>query len=622
MGEDAGHDLGHADTQHPADDEVRLMSPPVADGLARYGDPDKVLGRGGMGVVSLIRDVRIGRRVAKKALRPELARAEEARARFVREAQVQGQLEHPAIVPVYDLARDEDGAPYFTMKSIRGVTLEEILRRLADRDAGAAETFGRHRLLAAFSTVCLAAHYAHQRGVLHRDLKPANIMLGEYGEVYVLDWGLARIRHADNVEPAERIDVEHLHEAMTHVGTVMGTPGYVAPEQVRADAGTPDRRCDVYALGSVLFEILTLQKLHTPGPVKTVIQSTVQGADARASVRAPDRDIAPELDAICQRATAVDPKDRYPDARELHDAVQRVLAGERDLALRREKSREHSRLAARAAAEMKDGDDAAHEARRTAMRELGRALALDPENADAVETMIRLLGTAPDGMPAEVESEIEKSYRRRTRWIGGIGAGTYLAIFGFLPLLWWMGIRQPLVVGAGFALLIAAAGFSLKAMSARRPPTSVVLAALIFSTLAFVFIGRLFGSLILVPAAIAVNATGYSIFLERKWRPLVVLLSVAAIAGPLGLELAGVLSASYGVTADGFVVYPGAVDFPAIPTLIVLTMANLMAVIIGTVVVGHIRDRLAEAEHRIYMYAWHLRELVPPAARSTTDPTA
>jgi serine/threonine-protein kinase len=279
-----------------------------------------------MGVVSLIRDVRIGRRVAKKALRPELARADEARARFIREAQVQGQLEHPAIVPVYDLARDDDGAPYFTMKSIRGVTLEEILRRLAERDAGAVETFGRHRLLAAFSTVCLAAHYAHQRGVLHRDLKPANIMLGDYGEVYVLDWGLARIRHADSVEPADRIEVEHLHEAMTHVGTVMGTPGYVAPEQVRADAGTPDRRCDVYALGSVLFEILTLQKLHTPGPVKMVIQSTVQGADARASVRAPDRDIAPELDAICQRATAVDPEERYPDARELQNATSRFAA--------------------------------------------------------------------------------------------------------------------------------------------------------------------------------------------------------------------------------------------------------------------------------------------------------
>jgi hypothetical protein len=256
------------------------------------------------------------------------------------------------------------------------------------------------------------------------------------------------------------------------------------------------------------------------------------------------------------------------------------------------------------------------------MRELGRALALDPENTEAVETMIRLLTTAPDGMPAEVEFEIEKSYRRRTRWIGGLGAGTYLAVFGFLPLLWWMGIRQPLVVGAGFALLVAAAGFSLEAMSARRPPTSVVLAALLFSTLAFVFIGRLFGSLILVPAAIAINATGYSIFLDRKWRPLVVLLSIAAILGPLGLELAGVLSASYGFTADAFVVYPGAVDFPPTATLILLTMANVAAVIIGTVVVGHIRDRLAEAEHRIYMYAWHLRELVPPAARPTTDPTA
>ncbi|MCZ7681650.1 MAG: serine/threonine protein kinase [Sandaracinaceae bacterium] len=151
-----------------------------------------VIGAGGMGEVRLDRDRRIGREVAVKRLHAALGGREDTQARFLREARVQGQLEHPAIVPVYDLGAGEDGELYFTMKRVRGRTLADILADLAHGDAEAKKRFGRRRLLSAFSQVCLAIDYAHARGVMHRDLKPGNVMLGDWGEVYVLDWGSRR----------------------------------------------------------------------------------------------------------------------------------------------------------------------------------------------------------------------------------------------------------------------------------------------------------------------------------------------------------------------------------------------------------------------------------------------
>ncbi len=308
------------------------------------------------------------------------------------------------MVPVYDLGEGPDGAPFFTMKKVRGSTLAAIVRELRSGDAEAGRSYTRMRLLAAFSTVCLAVDYAHERGVVHRDLKPANIMLGDYGEVYVLDWGLAKLAHNADVDPRERLEVDNLHAAMTHVGTVMGTPGYVAPEQLTAGAVDADRRCDVYSLGAILFEILTWDKLHRPGTVKSVIEATLRGDDLRTSARAPERAVPPELDRICERALARDPDQRFASARDLHDAVQRYLEGQRDVELRRQQSQECARVAATAAAAAAHrGDGDTITSRRVAMREVGRALALDPDNADALQTMVTLLTEPPDQPPPEVE---------------------------------------------------------------------------------------------------------------------------------------------------------------------------------------------------------------------------
>src|SRR5262249_17994332 len=147
---------------------------------------------GGMGRVGLCKDVRIGREVAMKMLRKEAASAD-ARMRFEREARVQGQLEHPAIVPVYDLGVRPDGTPSFTMRRLHGETLAAIMDAVRRGGPAAAAAYPRRRLLAAYSRVCLAVAFANSRGVLHRDLKPGNIMLGDFGEVYLLDWGLAKL---------------------------------------------------------------------------------------------------------------------------------------------------------------------------------------------------------------------------------------------------------------------------------------------------------------------------------------------------------------------------------------------------------------------------------------------
>jgi len=173
-----------------------------------------LLGRGGMGEVLLAHDVRIGREVAIKRMR-NAEPDPEAEARFLREAKIQARLQHPAIVPVHELGRDAEGRPYFTMKRLAGVTLHELL-------GGPLQ-----RLLRALAEVCLAIEFAHEHGVIHRDIKPTNIMLGDFGEVYVLDWGIARVLDDGSASVSVR-DIA-AYEGETQVGAVMGTPGYMAP---------------------------------------------------------------------------------------------------------------------------------------------------------------------------------------------------------------------------------------------------------------------------------------------------------------------------------------------------------------------------------------------------------
>jgi serine/threonine-protein kinase len=379
------------------------------------------LGKGGMGEVMQVRDEIVGREVALKRIR-KIEPSDRVVQRFLREASIQGRLEHPAIVPLYDIGRDPAGLPFFTMKKLTGTTLSKILA--TDR-----AEFTLQRLLRAFSEVCLAVEFAHVRGIIHRDLKPDNIVLGDFGEVYVLDWGVAKVVGESDAEFADvSSGSSEDNEHATIPGTAVGTPGFMPPEQVRGDVDV-DARADVYALGCLLFQILTRSMLHPAG--KAGLASAEAGIDARPSRRAPTLTIAPELDELCVHATHVDRNKRVQTARELGDRVQSFLDGDRDVAMRHKLATDHL---AKAQTAFAAGDDQ----RAIAMREASSAIALDPELTAAAELLGRLMLEPPRTMPREVEDSILEDDVATMQGNARVGIFAYLGFFAFLPLAWWV----------------------------------------------------------------------------------------------------------------------------------------------------------------------------------------
>jgi len=294
------------------------------------------LGRGGMGQVLDATDPSLGRRVAVKVVLDPQGLSRQQLLRFVSEAQITAQLEHPAIIPVHEMGCTEEGKPYFIMSRITGRDLGEVLafeHRLA---AGEDSARSRHRLLTAFLQVCRAVAYANSRGVVHRDLKPSNIMLGEYGAVFVLDWGVARVP-GNGPEPVQRVPWKGGELAATLDGQVIGTPGYMSPEQVEGVPEAIDARSDVWSLGAVLYELLSLQPAYDGGSLEQALILSLLGPPPAPSDRAPARAIPPELDEVCLKALATRPDERYADAGELAEAIEAVLEGSR----RRQRAAEH-----------------------------------------------------------------------------------------------------------------------------------------------------------------------------------------------------------------------------------------------------------------------------------------
>jgi tetratricopeptide (TPR) repeat protein/tRNA A-37 threonylcarbamoyl transferase component Bud32 len=285
---------------------------------------------GGLGKVWVARDVDLNREVALKEIRPDRANHEEARRRFFKEAQVTGQLEHPNIVPVYELSeRPEDGQPFYTMRLVRGRTLRRAVAEYHEaRRDGPDDPLALPGLLRAFVSVCMAVGYAHSRGVFHRDLKPENVVLGEFGEVIVLDWGLAKLAAgADATEEGPPVAVSTKARAdETRAGLQLGTPAYMAPEQAEGRLDLVDARTDVYGLGAILFETLAGKPPHSGHSTEAVLSAIVSGPTPR--VRAAERSVPPALDAICGTAMARARADRYAGARDLARDVERWLADE------------------------------------------------------------------------------------------------------------------------------------------------------------------------------------------------------------------------------------------------------------------------------------------------------
>ncbi len=279
------------------------------------------LGAGSMAEIRLCKDRPFSREVAMKVLRQGPS-SKSSRWRFFREARVQGQLSHPAVVPVYDLGVDPQGDLYFTMKWVRGLRLDLALGEL--REGAEKPAFTRRQLLSRFAQLCLAIHYAHCRGVVHRDLKPSNIMLGEFGEVYVLDWGLAKVL-SETKPRYEPID-DASGAMRTSDGSVLGTIGYMAPEQLQGEVDQVTVRSDVYSLGAMLFELLAREPVHRGSAAMQALSSLkTDGASPRE--RAGDEDVPESLDRICYAALRVDPGARLDSAKAIADAIEDYLTG-------------------------------------------------------------------------------------------------------------------------------------------------------------------------------------------------------------------------------------------------------------------------------------------------------
>ena len=274
-------------------------------GYGRYTE-FKPLSRGGSAVLQTCRDKNLGRTVVIKTLHAHLAQHEAMRARFLREARVTAQLQHPATVPVYDLGYVLDQRMYFTMKHLEGRTLRQILdQQIAHDDAAIAE-FSLDRLLDVLINVCDCLAFAHAHGVVHRDVKPENILVGFFGETTILDWGVAKVWAMDDAG-ADRI----AHEVLTDVNQRPGTPLYMSPEQVRGGGLGIDARTDVYSAAAVLYEILTLvEPLHGKNIAET-FQMIANARPMPPQERSPQRNIPRELAAIAMQGLEKKPADRF-----------------------------------------------------------------------------------------------------------------------------------------------------------------------------------------------------------------------------------------------------------------------------------------------------------------------
>ncbi|HJT75692.1 MAG TPA: protein kinase, partial [Gemmataceae bacterium] len=290
--------------------------------------------RGGLGQVSVALDQELGREVALKEIQEKHADHPESRSRFLLEAEITGGLEHPGIVPVYALGTYGDGRPYYAMRFIRGDSLKEAVAHFHQADGKPRDPGDRalalRQLLGRFVDVCNALAYAHARGVLHRDLKPGNIMLGEYGETLVVDWGLAKPLGQPGADREKSLGPLLPPSAsgttLTQMGSAVGTPQYMSPEQSEGRLDELGPQSDVYSLGATLYTVLTGKPPVEGADVGEIMRKVQRGAIVPP--RQFERGVPPALDAICLKAMALRPADRYPTARALAEDVEHWLADE------------------------------------------------------------------------------------------------------------------------------------------------------------------------------------------------------------------------------------------------------------------------------------------------------
>jgi eukaryotic-like serine/threonine-protein kinase len=424
--------------------------------------------------------------------------------------------------------------------------------------------------------VCLAVDFAHTRGVVHRDLKPANVMLGDFGEVYVLDWGIAKVVDRKDTPEGQTLEIPLSDDAVTRAGKVLGTPQYMAPE--RKKHGVADRRTDIFALGVMLSEILAA---HADPP--------------------------PELTAIVARATAREPDERFATARELQELLEKYLDGDRDLELRRVQSEEHAQLAEQALART---DDAA---RTDAGHEIGRALGLDPTNARALRTLMRLLTEVPAKLPPAAQAEVDRVWRiRRTRTLQ-IGTLLTMSPLLYVPFVLWMGVRDWTLfglwiassVGAGVSQLVAARNQAML-------PLIVALACAVFGLFLMTTSMGLTG---LVPAAFAIVAMAWRLTVRRVIEGVFILvILLATLCTPFVLDWLGIRAGDYAIEHDTLVLLPQMHHFPAPASWAALVLGTMGAVTAALLFGRIFSNEIQRVERNLTFNAWQLQQLVPPSA--------
>ena len=293
-----------------------------ANGTPRFQVSGK-LGEGSQGIVYRVEDRDCHREVACKVLSYSTTDPEEI-SRFIHEAQVTAQLEHPGIVPIHDLGVLKDGTVFYSMKRIDGESLQEVLR---NRGGKPEHRFG---LLEQFLKICQTMAFAHSRGVMHRDIKPRNVMVGSFGEVLVVDWGLAKVINCpDVVRPMASMRSNPDSDAYRTVnGTAVGTPAYMSPEQAAGEVDTLDRRCDIYSLGVILYEALAGVSPYVRGEARKVMHQVSNALWTRLDQRPEGHGLPRALVAIVHRALAFDRKERYQTVDELADDLRSFIAGQ------------------------------------------------------------------------------------------------------------------------------------------------------------------------------------------------------------------------------------------------------------------------------------------------------
>ena len=600
------HDATLAQPQH--DDKTLVSHPDMPSaGPPRLSLPDyeigALLGSGGMGDIVLARDKTIGRQVAIKQLRADKP-SSDAVARFLREARIQARLEHPSIVPVHHLGMDDHGQPFFTMKKLTGRTLQDVL-------GSSGPPLPRQRLLRIFADVCLAVEFAHARGVVHRDLKPANVMVGDFGEVYVLDWGLARIvdedeRTASSSSLEIGADVSSI-VGMTQAGSMLGTPGWMAPEQIE-DASLVGPPADVYALGSILFDILAGEPLHPRG--HGALTSTLKGVEEGPQQRRPDRNIAPELDELCLATLATNAEHR-PSVKELVERLQGYLDGDRDVERRRDLA---ATFVLRARESLAKGTVEHHVA---AMQFAGRAVALDPESSDAVAIVTKLMFEPTREQPPGLVKELAESEVSVQKRQGRVAMMSFLVVLSFLVIAATNGVNNIALVLAIAGYTLLQAGVVWRITQRMAAPNEMVLVAAGNALLA-ALLSRTLGSMIIVPAVtciMALSLTSYPQLIDRKW--IVIALLVASWVIPVILEQVGVLDPTWMINGSTIELTSHVMQIGGNHTIAILIGSNIVTIVVFGLFSSALATARRNAMRQFEIQAWRLRQLLPTRTGTT-----